>query len=203
MSISTGTILRIVAVLAFSDGDIAQNVFNLVITGAGAPWDEDDVVTDMSSWVQTMFGNLNAKITSSLAGSEVRVYEYDSVDDDFDEVGSTDWSWAGTNASGQLPRGVAALINAKSSDPDVNGKKYLAGMCEDSVTQGLIESDDITAFANFADDWVTPFTGGVTGATCSPGIWSPTRTNFYLMSGTVILPTICAYQRRRKRGVGI
>jgi len=180
-----------------------QNVFNAVVTGGGGPWDEEDIVDDAVDWCDTMFANLTANMVNVVDGSQVQVYEYDAVDDDWDEVGSDLWTFNPTGTSDQLARGVAALINAKSLDPDISGKKYLGGLNEAMLTNGLWESAAVTAFANFAADWITSFTGSTSGADWAPGIWSVAETVFKLMSGTYIIPTIPAYQRRRKRGVGV
>ena len=43
MSLTVGDVLKIVATIAWTDGDLAQNVFNAVLTGSGGPFDEDDI----------------------------------------------------------------------------------------------------------------------------------------------------------------
>lgn len=203
MSLSVGDILKVVAVLSFDDGNILQNVFGLVIGGTGGPYDEADVIDDMVTYVYDILSLLGGGMVDDISGSEVRVYEYDSVDDDFDEVGSDALSFNPTNTAHALPRGVAALVNAKTTDPDVNGKKYFGGLAEDMHGDGTWEGTMLTSLANAAAEWVTPFTGAVSAADFVPGIWSPTRSNFYAASGTVLIPVIAAYQRRRKQGVGI
>lgn len=203
MSITVGDILKVVAILNWVDGDVMQNVFNSVIGGTGGPFTDGDIVDDAEDWVGTMFANLVAGITNDLDGSEVRVYLYDAIDDDWDEVGSTSWTFNPTDAGEYLPRGVASLINCKTTDPDVNGKKYIGGQTEVAQDDGLWGSGHLTNLGLFADDWTDTFTGATSGASWVPGVWSPTNTNFYAMSGTYIIPTIPAYQRRRKRGVGI
>lgn len=203
MSLTIGDILKVVAVLQWTDGDIAQNVFTSVITGSGGPFDESDVVDDMLDWVEAMYLNIVDRVSDELDGSEVRVYVYDSVDEDYDEVGSAVWTFNPTDVNSQSPRGVAGLLNCKTSDPDVNGKKYLPGSTEAGVDEGLWSTAELVDYAAFAVDWVTGFVGATSGASFFPGVWSPTNLAYYSMSGTVIIPTIPAYQRRRKQGVGI
>lgn len=203
MGISVGDVLKIVAVLAWVDGDIAQNVFAAVITGAGGPFDDQDIVSDAVEWVGDMYANVSGQLSDQSDGSEVRVYKFDDVDDDFDEIGSDSWTYDPTNTLHQMPRGVACLVNAKTSDPDVNGKKYLPAFTEGSADDGLWDTSPLANVALFAADWTTAFTGGTSGASWTPGIWSPTRLNIFPLTGAVIIPTIPAYQRRRKRGVGI
>ena len=202
MSVQVGDILRVVAVAAWLDGNLNMNVFNAVIGGTGGPFTEGDITADALAWVGTMFANFTTTQSDEIDGSEVAVYIYDSIDDDWDEIGTTAWTYNPTAVGDQLPRGVAALINARTTDPDVQGKKYIGGITESSVTDGLWTGAFITGLGSLADDWVDPFTGGTSGASWVPGVWSVKNTNFFAMSGNHILPTTPAYQRRRKRGVG-
>lgn len=202
MSISDGTILRIAVSMLFTDGNLAMNVFNAVIAGSGAPWDEEDVVSDALDWVDAIYSNLTAAVTDELDGSEMTVYEYDSSDDDWDEVGTVAFTWNPTGAGDELPRGVAALLNCRTIDPDVSGKKYFAGLTEDSNQDGLWVAAAIASLADIAADWLTPFVGTETTADWAPVIWSVTKKTPYLMTGAFAAPTEPSYQRRRKRGVG-
>lgn len=203
MSIIVGDILRVVAVMIWDDGGIAQNVFNAVISGTGGPYDEQDIVDDAEAWLDDMYANLTSKCPTELDGSEVRVYIYDGIDDDWDEVGSNVWGWNPSATDSQLPRGVAGLINAKTLDPDVSGKKYLAGFTELQNEEGLWAAATLASMVLFGVDWTTAFVGAVSTADWVPGVWSVVNTNLHPFSGTEIIPTIPAYQRRRKPGVGI
>lgn len=203
MAVTVGDILRVVAVMSYLDGDILQNVFNVAIASGSGPFDDADILDDMVDWLDNMYANLTSHSTDEVDGSECRVYFYDSVDDDWDEVGIEAFTWDPSAALEQLPRGVALLLNAKSSNPDVNGKKYIGALTEGAVDDGLFNAATITGAAAYAVDWFTDFVGSATGATFNPGIWSPTRTAFFEMGEVVIIPSIPAYQRRRKNGVGI
>lgn len=203
MSITDGTILKMVVTLLWTDGNIMQNVFNAVVTGGGSPWDNADIVEDAVSWAEDLYFNLTAAVAATLDGSQVQVYEYDAIDDDWDEVGSQVFVWNPTNSQDELPRGVAALINLKTTDPDTSGKKYIGGYTQDQNVDGLWTVANLAMTASFAVDWYAGFVGTDSGATWSPGIWSPTDTVFKLAIASVVIPSIPAYQRRRKRGVGV
>lgn len=203
MSVTDGTILRIVASFLWTDGNVNQNVYNAVVTGAGAPWDEDDIVADAEDWLDDMYLNIAGAMSDEIDGNSVTLYEYDGVDDDWDEIGSDSWLFNPTGATDQLPRGTAALVRMWTSDPDVQGKKYIPGLCEGSLNDGLYNASLITDLLAFAADWYLPFTGGASGATFTPGIWSVAGTVFKAGINHVATSTIPAYQRRRKRNVGI
>lgn len=203
MSVTDGTVLKVVITNLWTDGNVIQNVFNAVVTGGGAPWDSADIVEDAISWAEDLFFNITSATSDEIDGSQVQVYEYDSVDDDWDEVGSGAFTWNPTGSSEQVPRGVAALINLKTTDPDVSGKKYIAGGTEANLEDGLWSAAYLATLLSLAVDWYAGFTGTDSGATWSPGVWSVVGTVFKLALAQVVIPTIPAYQRRRKRGVGI
>lgn len=203
MTVSTGDILRIVASMLWTDGNVNQNVFNALISGGGGPWDDVDVVADAEDWLDNMYANLTAQCSDALDGNEVIVYKYDSGDDDWDEVGSDQWVWDPAQAADQLPRGVAGLVRLWTTDPDVQGKKYIPGLTEGNIIDGLLDAGPITALLAFGADWYTPFVGGASGADLTPGIWSIKNTEFFPGVDHIATSTIAAYQRRRKRNVGI
>lgn len=203
MAVTTGDILRIVASMLWTDGNVNQNVFNALISGAGGPWDDADVVSDAEAWLDNMYANLTAQVSDELDGNEVIVYKYDPVDDDWDEVSSDAWVWNPSQAADQLPRGVAGLVQLWTEDADVQGKKYLPGFTEGNIEDGLFAAGPITSLLAFAADWYLPFVGAASGATFTPGVWSVANTAFFAGVDHVATSTIAAYQRRRKRNVGI
>lgn len=203
MSITVGDILKVVAISSWLDGNLNENVFSAAITGTGGPYDDTDIVADALAWANVMFTTMVDRISQDMPGSEVRVYVYDAVDDDYDEVGSAAWGFTPTDESPALPRGVAALLNAKTTDPDVQGKKYLGGQTENDQDDSLWGVGHLAALVDFGAEWVVPFVGGTSGADWDPGVWSTKDSIFWPMSLTVIIPTMPAYQRRRKRGIGV
>ncbi|MCK5292974.1 MAG: hypothetical protein KAR39_13270 [Thermoplasmata archaeon] len=203
MSVTSGDILRIVASMLWTDGNVNQNIFNAVVTGGGSPWSDTDIVDDAEAWLDNMYANVTTICSDEVDGNEVVVYKYDAIDDDWDEVGSQSWTWNPSNTSEQLPRGVAFLMRLWTTDPDVQGKKYLPATCESNLLDGLYGSGISTAGLAFAADWYNPFTGGVSGATWTPGIWSVVGTVFKAAVDHIAVSLIPAYQRRRKRNVGI
>ncbi len=203
MTVSTGDILRVVASLLWTDGNVNQNVYNCVVTGSGGPWDNSDVIDDAEAWLDNMYANLTTIQVDEIDGNEVIVYKWDTVGQDWDEVGSQAWTYNPTNAAEQLPRGSGALVRLWTDDADVQGKKYIGGLTEGGLVDGLFETQTITALLAFAADWYLPFVGGVSGATFTPGVWSVVGKLFQAAIDHVATSTIPAYQRRRKRTVGI
>lgn len=203
MSIDTGTILKLVATLAWTDGNLMQSIFSLLISGGGGPWDEDDVIDDLLAWIGVLYGNFGGMISDEVDGSQIQVYQYDPIGDDFDEVGSDAWVFDPNEATEQLPRGSAMLIGGRTVDPDVLGKKYIGGLCEGGLADGLYSSAELIGGVGFAEDWVAPFVGGTSSADYAPGVWSVKQNDHVSFRDAYYVSAIPAYQRRRKRGVGV
>lgn len=203
MAITTGDILRLVVSMIWTDGNIMQNVYAASITGAGGPWDEDDVLDDLEDWADNMYANLNLFQSHLVDGNEIFGYVWDPVDLDFDLFGTEPWTYDPADTDSQLPRGVASFLKAPTVDPDVQGRKYIGGQTESVLSQGLWTAGMLAALLLYGGDWITPFIGTLTGATFSPGVWSIKNLAFFQFANEVAAITIPAYQRRRKRGVGI
>jgi hypothetical protein len=203
MSVAENDILRVVASLLWTDGNVNQNVFNCKATGGSPPYDDSDVADDMEDWLDNMYANMTGHASDEIDGNEVLVYKWDSVGGDWDEVQSQSWVWDPTRSDDQLPRGVAALVRMWTTDPDVQGKKYFPGTTEDLVEDGLFNAATLVQLLAFAADWYTPFVGAASGATFTPGIWSVVGSVFKAAVDHIAANAIPAYQRRRKRNVGI
>lgn len=203
MTVADNTTLRVVASMLWTDGNVNQNVYNCMVSGGGGPYADQDVADDMEDWLDNMYANMTGDTSDELDGNQVFVYKWDAVGADWDEVTSNTWTWNPSQASDQLPRGVAALVRLWTVDPDVQGKKYIPGLCEGDIADGLIGAAIITNLLAFAADWYTPFVGAASGATFTPGVWSVLNSLFYAGVNHVAANAIASYQRRRKRDVGI
>lgn len=203
MSVVENAILRVVASMLWDDGNVNQNIFNCKVSGASPPYDDSDIADDMEDWLDNLYLNFTTSLSDELNGNQVLVYKWDAAGGDWDEVQSQSWVWTPTNVGEQLPRGVAGLVNMWSEDPDVQGKKYIPGITEANIADGLLTAGIITNMLAFAADWYTPFVGAATGATFTPGIWSVVGSLLSVAVDHFAASTICAYQRRRKRNVGI
>lgn len=203
MAVADGAILRIVASLLFPESVIAQNVFYAVFADTGASNDDQDVVDDLAEWLEDAYTLIAGFIDTSVSLTDIKVYNYDSIDDDWDEVGAASIGLAFTGTTDMLPHGVAYLLHAKTTDPDVQAAKFIGGFTEGGQADGIWLSSINTVMATWAADWVTAFVGTATGGDFSPGVWSVAQQVFKVFNGVINLNSIPAYQRRRKPGVGI
>lgn len=203
MTVAANDILRVVASLLWTDGNVNQNVFNCKVTGGSPPYEDSDIADDMEDWLDNMYANMVQHASDEIDGNEVLVYKWDDVGGDWDEVQTQSWIWDPDRIDDQLPRGVAGLVRLWTEDPDVQGKKYLGGLTEDLVEDGLLNASTLVAMLAFAADWYAPFVGSATAANFTPGVWSVVGKVFEAAVDHIAANAIPAYQRRRKRNVGI
>lgn len=202
MALSTNDILKIVLSIALPDSVVAQNIFWALFENTGGSADEDDIVSDMEDWVEAIYAEI-VDVLSDLVGlSEVKVYVYDSGEGDFDEVGSAFPVGDGTQATELQAHGLAVVTNAKTTNPDVYGRKYWPGICEGFVADGYLVAGGADDFALAVGEWITPFTGAATGSDFTPGVYSLTDSTFYPFGDEATTNLLLGYQRRRKPGVG-
>ena len=202
MTVPTNAILRIVGRIVMPDSVIAQNVWYLLFDNDGASADEDDVVDDCADWLDDIFGTILSQLDTELTPSLVQVYIYDSVDDDWDEVGTSVMTWTPASAQEMLPHGVAAILHARTVDPDVLATKYIAGLTEPMQDASNWGSGTTANLLLAGLQWVTEHIGSATGSSFQPGVWSVAQTAFKAFTGTVSVNGDAGYQRRRKPGVG-
>lgn len=203
MSFSEGTIFRVVATMLFPEDAVLQNVFHLVLTSAVGDTEPDDVIEDFEEYIADLYATIADQVLNSITSPGIQVYEYDSVDDDWDEVGVGAFAFPSRTTGDMLPHGVAALINLYTTDPDTQGKKYLGGFKEVQQDDGSWVAGCIVDMLLFAGQMTDLFTATITSNVYTPGVWSPTYTVFKAFNGSYAANTLPAYQRRRKPGVGV
>jgi hypothetical protein len=156
----------------------------------------------MVDWVEAMYFQLVDRVADVVHASDVKVYEYDPVDEDWDEVGSNTWDDFFNGATDMFPHGVAAVVHAKTTDPDVQATKYLAGLTENQALDSDLIANAVTDLALFCDLWTTARVGAATGGDITPGVWSVAQGQFRGFLGGYVVNSLLGYQRRRKPGVG-
>lgn len=202
MSVATDAILRVVVSLTFPESVIAQNVFYTLFKNTGASDAEADVLSDLVDWVEGIYANMNTYIDADVALSHLITYFWDATGQDWDEVGLDTLSDAFAGAVDMLPHGAAAVLHAKTTNPDRSGSKFFGGLSEGAQNQSILVTPFITALGLTGADWISGFVGSATGSDFDPGIFSGTDLVFYEFSNVVDVAGYIGYQRRRKPGVG-
>lgn len=116
-------------------------------------------------------------------------------------IGSAPASLPGLHTSDMEPPGCAMLLTADTDTPKQRGRKYVPGLSEASVEDGLINAARIASLVLLTLEYLDTITQGLAGD-LEPGVLSRTLATFkqFISSGAVT--DVPAYQRRRKPNVG-
>ena len=201
--IADKAILRVVATLLFPDSVVAQNVFYVMFNDDGTSADEEDVLDDLVDWIEGAYDTIKTYLVSAITMDDIHVYVRDTGENDWDEVGVKDVNVTMSGGSDMIPHGVAALLHMGTTDADVTGSKFIGGIIDNSLTTSDFTSGVLTALALWGLEWVGNFVGTATAATFNPGVFSVAKNAFFVSDQIGLLNAQCAYQRRRKPGVGI
>lgn len=203
MSIEAGAILRVVAELIMPGSTVAQNVFYAQFNDTGGSNADQDVVDDLVDWVDDIFNQIVNQMSDTITAGEVKVYQWDALDLDWDEIGSNVATFAPADVGEMLPHGVAAVMTGRTFDADVNGRKFFAGFSEGEQDGSYWVALALTNLLLAGAQWLTTFAGTATGSTFYPGVWSVAQVVFRRFVDNLIVNGVAGYQRRRKPGVGI
>ena len=182
---------------------VAQNVFYAMFLDDGGSNADQDVVDDCAEWLDDIYGALDSEIQATVVPGECKVFQWDPIGGDWDEVGSQTLTFATSGTDQMLPHGVAPVITGRTVDPDVNGRKFFAGFDEAQCNESQVAGTALTALLVAGALWLAPFTGTATGSTFDGGVWSGVQLAFKKFVDNLIVNGIIGYQRRRKPGVGI
>lgn len=192
--------LRVVCRYSAPNSSEILNVHMYQYTGAG------DTDADVLTACQTFFEDEWGPDWVSLASQELTFeeIELDVLKDNGEvkrNIGSAIIGLAGGDANDMMPSGVAALLSADTDLPKQRGRKYIAGLGDNGIVDGLIVAGKIATLVLLALEYLDDITGILAG-TLSPGVLSRTLTTFkpFIASGAVT--DVPAYQRRRKPNVG-
>lgn len=202
-TIPSNAILKVVLSLLFPDSAIAQNVFYVLFENDGTSDDKDDVLDDLSEWMESIYDDMAAAVSSSINITGFKAYIRDTPGGDWDEVGVGFPSDTFSAAGDPMPNGIAALLHAQTDDPDVIAAKYFGGNTDTATVDNDFTAGSISTYINAGAEWVDPFTGTTTASGFIPGVWSTAQGAFFPFSTAYSVNAQVAYQRRRKPGVGI
>jgi len=108
---------------------------------------------------------------------------------------------SGTIASEVLPSGVAAYLLAYTAFPKSRGSKYVPGLTEGSVVDGIISPALLVELAILLLRFIS-FDGTALAEFLVAGVLARVAEEFRAFSGGGAITDVPAYQRRRKPNVG-
>lgn len=197
----TGDIIRLVVEYSIPGASTVLNVFHWLIVD-GSP-DTPDIIDDFEDWVENTWGTNWADLASaaaSIIGLALDIVDVNGLV--LANIGSETLALPGT-VGGEI--GVAAagaFLKADTALPKTRGTKYIPGLGEGNLTDGILTVETLGDVALLFLDYVQLLIGSVSGARYEPGVVSRTELEFVPFEGGGYFTDVPAYQRRRKPGVG-
>lgn len=197
MANNDGDILEVAVVHDNSTSGEQSNVFQLQLATT-APLSDASVLDDIAEWVDIIYMAIRSFINLRNAIREVVVRNKTQGT----IVGSTlPITYAGgTGADPAAPQGAALFVYFKTNIPNVILRKFFPSPSTAALAPG--GGPNGTALANLAavaDDLLQQQV--INGHGYQYGYLSP-KTLTFVIPNIGVVPIVCAYQRRRKPGVG-
>lgn len=201
MAIASGDIIRAVFTWLLTNDDLAQNVFHFLVT-SGSETDDADTTSTLIDWFEDALGTAPVAVVNDAELDAVDVYKWDATNDEFDPLtNETPCTFVGTDATEMMPHGISALLSRPTSDPRSTARTFLPGMSEGTQANGLWAAAHLTRLLDICDA-MTDVATTTSGAVLTPGTFTLATETFNPVTGTFVVNSLPAYQRRRKPGVG-
>lgn len=198
MSVSEGSILRVVPTFTLGSVSKAQNVYH-VRHESVADSDDDDVLDAALELIEDLMGNFDQNISDEVELASVEVFEL--ILSEWQPLGTVAGTWAGAVTTDRVPSGVALLINLYKERTNHKDRKFIAGLVEVSVNGDEIATGVLTNAGAYVTTMTQLFTAA-NGVELRPIHYNRNTGAVKVYNGGAgsALP---AYQRRRKPGVGL
>jgi len=195
-----GDIIRATLSYSHPNGSIAQNVFFWELQTAAA--DDDDIMDALDDWVDLSWGpewDDFAELSVTLFNLEVDVVNGDGTVDR--NIGEELQSLVGIIDGEVTSPAVAGFLQASTERAKSLGRKYVPGLPEGGVVDGILHSSFLGYLVLMAIEWLAPIpvTGG---GSLVAGVLSRVLLAFLEFDGSIYTTDVPAYQRRRKPDVG-
>ncbi len=200
MAVVNDDIIRATLSLVSARTQIHQNVFHYKYTGSG---DTDDEVGDeITAALDAAYTTIEASLDSGVVSTELDAWLWDAVLKQFDGIYSEPIiTIIGSQAGVSLPDGAAALVRLFTNKPRRQGRKFIGGMSEEGYADTGWAPAQLVALALFISAIVSAVI--TLNGTLTPGTFNLVTESFEPFKNAGSINTFCAYQRRRRPGVGI
>jgi len=196
MPVNDGDIVRAVVTMSWSDDDI-QNVYHMEVSAA-APQDEADVMTDLGSFFDDLYGNWDNLMPSEISFDTIEAWNV--TQNAYIGVTAFPTLTTGLATTDPLPPQIAGLALFETDVSRSQGRKFLPTAVVGAMdTDGTLSTTALTQVGAYLVDALVGVTGTYIDAKL--GNWNPTLARFAeWVSGTA--RDIWATQRRRYFGRG-
>jgi hypothetical protein len=196
-----GDIIRLVVEYSIPGASTVLNVFHWLIVD-GNP-DSPDVIDDFEDWVTNVWGvdwTDLAQSACSIIGLALDIVDVSGHV--LENIGAETLAIAGGVGGEVGVAAASAFMKADTALPKTRGTKYIPGLGEGNLTDGLLTTETLGDVALLFLDYILLYIGAVSSARYVPGVVSRTEEAFVEFEGGGYFTDVPAYQRRRKPGVG-
>ena len=201
MPVLQSNIIRMTLNFRLPNNDVAQNVTHFQYLDAPTLADED-ALDDLEPWAigYSQAWELLGSTQVELETMECSVY---TLLDGFLSLGERTLNITGNALTDMLPPGVSGLLTRQVSGSSGTAKKFLVGQTEGQQNEGIFDAPSLALMAAVGLAWsLSPdFYVGVTN-NYNQVTFQGNYNIGLLMSPSVVINPVVAYQRRRKQNVG-
>jgi hypothetical protein len=206
VSIDDGDYLKVDIECELQNGTICQNRFYYLADFASGPAADADVLDDLETRMEVMYGYVDGHITNGTTFGDMVVSKIEwsvanSQWEKVSQVGIRQPTITCANANDELPNQCAAVCVAKTVRPRTMGRKFLPPYGEDQQDNGVLVAGAVTALGSFTTSYIAdvPVSGS---GDLRPGVVREGVNAWYTFTSGSANDTI-GTQRRRAPGRGI
>ena len=200
MTVETGDILKVVIDYFYPGAGTALNIFYYKLFDASQ--EDDDVLDALEAWALDDWGDEwkdLAPTNATLNNIDVQIVS--ETGEILRNVGVRVIDLLGVEISDVSPAAVSAYLLAFTSTPQVRGHKYVPGVSEFAITNGLFSGAAAASMGLLLLAYLQNVNIDV-GVNLVPGVISTKLEDFTAFQDDGSFNLLPAYQRRRKAGVG-
>lgn len=201
MAIGTGRTIKGVQEVILPGSVVTNNVFYW-LTDFQEEQDEADIVDAVETRVDSIYTQLDDHIVDGCTMGDLYVYVYDSIDLEWDLIGTGSPAVSFAATGDMLPHGVSLVLRAYTTDPRVIARKYFGGFDEAVCGEGVWNSTVQTAALTAGTSWGTNAQIDANNV-LKPAVFSNAGYGTQELNDDFVVLTHCGYQRRRRPGVGV
>lgn len=201
MAINAGDVLRVVLTYELPDLQVNTNVFHY-LAGSGVSDTDANVVSAISSNLDTAYTDLEASLDAIIAPGEVIYSKRDPITGKWEQFAVDSGTAPNGGAAGDpTPNVAAAVVRFHSDGIGQQGRKFLSGFNEQLITENIMQAGLVSALVSYGADINN--TVAVAGGNMIPGWWSEVDTIHRAYSQVLSVSNVIGTMVTRKPGRGI
>ncbi len=206
MSIGVTDVLRVIVTWDMPQSTVAKIVYHYLVT-TGTTATEAEFIAAAIALFETAWALIDDRVADNVTGSTMAIQKYDFVNHQWDGIEEDVLEASdGISAAQMLSHGDAGLIKILTQSARRQCRKYLPGLTEDALTDGILSVATVVDLALFGSALdANLLAGDITAlyGSFNTDVESVLYETFSQRLGTVIGEAVPAYQRRRRPGTGI